>query len=377
MYPCTELKPQGLGLRSVPKESKRQDRSPQRRSGSPYARALVGALILVLWPPIRPGHGNPAASETGPVDDGVNSNRAKPPVAFDYVIGPDDLLEIDVMDVAQLSRPCRVSPTGTIVVQLLPEPIEAAGLTPLLLSRVIEERLKAAGLVTYPHVTVGVKESRSHSIAVGGAVKRPQIYPVFGRITMMDLLSQAEGLSDDAGSKAVIARGDLALKVLADQRASEGGGVVTDADRTARVDLRKLLEAADSTQNISLYPGDSVTVQRAGIVYVVGAVNRPGGFPMKSEDEEITVLNALALAEDVAPTASKSRATIIRKNPTSPEGRQRIKVDLNKVLAGRAADLHLQASDILYVPDSSAKRVLRRSGEAAVSITTGLIIWRR
>src|ERR1700730_8746417 len=121
----------------------------------------------------------------------------------DYVISSDDLLEIYVFDVPDLTRQYRVGPNGTIQLPLLPEPIAAAGRTRFQLSQAISEHLRDRRLVANAQVTVEVRESRIHAVAITGAVKRPQIYPVFGQTTFLDLLSQAEGLTDDAGSAAI------------------------------------------------------------------------------------------------------------------------------------------------------------------------------
>jgi protein involved in polysaccharide export with SLBB domain len=115
-------------------------------------------------------------------------------------------------------------------------------------------------------------------------------------------------------------------------------------------------------------------VQRAGIVYVMGAVNRPGSFPLKTGQGKMTVIQALALAGDLKPTAAQKKAMIIRKNPATTDGREQIAVNLTKVLQTHELDSQLQANDILFVPDSVGKRALRRGAEAAVTAATWGII---
>src|SRR6266699_3665235 len=178
---------------------------------------------------------------------------------------------------------------------------------------------------------------------------------------------------------AFVARGEVAIQALNQSGActptnSHNGDVACTG--TVTIDLKRLMETGEPASNVELYPGDRITVQRAGVVYVVGAVNRPGGFPLRSSEEEMTVLKALALAEDTKSTAQKSKAVIIRKN-TQQNERQEIAVDLKKVLAGRALDPRMQPSDILFVPDSSGIKALHRGVDAAVYVTTGLIIWHR
>jgi polysaccharide export outer membrane protein len=121
--------------------------------------------------------------------------------------------------------------------------------------------------------------------------------------------------------------------------------------------------------------GDVIKVARAGIIYVVGEVKKPGGFTLKT-NENITVLQALALAEGILKTAAKGRARIIRTDSLSG-ARREIPLDIGKILAGKAQDPELASRDILFVPGSGAKTALYKSGEAALQIVSGVIIWRR
>jgi polysaccharide biosynthesis/export protein len=286
----------------------------------------------------------------------------------DYAISPDDLLDITVFDVPEMSHSYRVRPGGSITLPLMPGPIPAAGLTPDQLAGAIGDRLKAAGLISNPQVTVDVHESRLHSIAVAGAVRKPQLYPVFGKTTLLDVLAQAEGLADDAGGVALVARTSAT--------AEAGVGSGSKPTDPIVIDLKRLMQTSDPRLNIDLFPGDRVTVERAGVVYVVGAVNRPGGFVLTSEHQPMTVLKALALAEDLKPTALANKAMIIQPKPSASGAQDESPVRLKDILAGRAPDRPLVADEILFVPDSTSQRALRRAAEAAVQITTGVIIWR-
>jgi len=319
-----------------------------------------------------------SSSETlsGP---GLPSKFASSLTLPEYIISPDDVLSISVYDAPDISGEYRVGPAGQLELPLLAEAVEAAGLTPAQLSRLLVKKYGEEEIFSNARVTVAVKQSRIHSITVVGAVKSPQIYPLFGKTTVLDVLSQAGGLSDDASNMALVIRGGVAIQALNQSGActppnSHNSDACTE---TITIDLKRLIETGEPASNVELYPGDRVTVQRAGVVYVVGAVNRPGGFPLRSSEEEMTVLKALALAEDTKSTAQKSKAVIIRKNPQQKNEREEIAVNLKNVLTGRAPDPRMQASDILFVPDSSGTKALRRAVDSAVYITTGLIIWRR
>ena len=312
-----------------------------------------------------PGQQLHASDPAQPEDSG----KAWPALADD-VISPDDLLDVSVFDVPEMSRTYRVHANGSIELPLIHEPVSAAGLTADQLCASIIGRLQADGLVSHPQVTVEIKESRLHSVIVAGEVKKPQIYPVLGATRLLDVIAQAEGLTDNAGSVAVVTRGTAGLRATSpDASGSDAAGTVT-------IDLKHLIETNDPKLNIQVYPGDRVAVQRAGTVYVVGAVNRPGGFVMNAAHEPMTVLKALALAEDLKPTAIGNRAVIIRPGSPGSNDREPKSVNLRDILGGRAPDEPLRADEILFVPDSNSQRALRRAAEAAVQAATGVIIWR-
>ena len=352
----------------------------RRRFGISSAALLLGWTVVLLSTVNLLGGEEPAPQ---PASGLVTEARTEPgaksiaqPGAADYVISADDLLDVNVFDVSEFCRTYRVSPSGFITLPLVRAPIAAAGLTTAQLSSAIRDRLQSEGLVSKPQVTVEVKESRLHSVAVTGAVKKPQIYPVFAQTTLLDVLSQAEGLSEDAGQVATVTRGDTALARQGLPGGPDGAGQSPVA-QTITIDLKRLLQTGDPRLNIALYPGDRVTVQRAGIIYVVGAVVRPGGFTLKNDQEQMTVLKAIALAEDLKSTAIRKRAVIIRDVPASAgPARQELPVNLSEVLEGRAPDPPMQANDILFVPDSSTQKAMRRAAEAALQIATGVIIWR-
>ncbi|HYY72551.1 MAG TPA: polysaccharide biosynthesis/export family protein [Candidatus Bathyarchaeia archaeon] len=346
------------------------------------SRLVAGYLLASAFCPSLAAQTSSTASSSSETLSGLSSpsRLASSLTAPEYIISADDVLSVNVYDAPEISGEYRVGPNGQLELPLLAEAVEAAGLTPAQLSRLLVKKYAEGEIFNNARVTVSVKQSRIHSITVAGAVKNPQIYALFGKTTVLDVLSQVGGLSDDASNLAFVTRGEVAIQALSKSGAcaptGSHNGDVKCAD-TVTIDLKRLMETGEPASNVELYPGDRVTVQRAGIIYVVGAVNRPGGFPLRSSEEEMTVLKALALAEDTKSTAQKSKAVIIRKNPQEKNGRQEIAVNLKNVLTGRAPDPTMQANDILFVPDSSGEKALRRGVESAIYVATGLIIWRR
>jgi polysaccharide export outer membrane protein len=297
--------------------------------------------------------------------------------AEETLIYPNDVLFIQVFDVDQMTRDYLVSATGMLDFPLLAEQIRAMGLTPHELAEIISKKCIEAGVLSHPHISVTVRESRVHAVAIAGAVRTPQMYPVFGRMKLLDVLAQAGGVTDDAGSSVTITRGEVSRRVLATEAgdAAEAGKSVP-VPPSVSIDLRRLEETGDPSLNVDIYPGDRVTVQRAGVVYVLGAVNRAGGFVMTEARQDMTVLRAIALAESLKSTAKAKKAMIIRPNPAAPGGREEIPINLEAMMRGRDPDRPLQGNDILFVPDSTAAKALHRAGDVALTSAGWAMVYR-
>jgi polysaccharide biosynthesis/export protein len=283
-------------------------------------------------------------------------------------IGPGDLLEITVFEAPEMNRTLRVSANGEVSMQLL-GPVKAAGLTSQELESLLVELLGRTYMKD-PHVGVFVRELQSHPVSVVGAVKKPGVYQIPDSKTVIELLSMAEGLADDAGDTVLIMRG----KSVGEPGTSQSTDKPQENGEIVKVNLKNLLESADSTLNVPVHSGDIVKVARAGIVYVVGEVKKPGGFVLKS-NENISVLQALALAEGLTRISAKSQVRIIRTDQ-STDKRIEIPVDLGKILASKSPDPILQPRDVVFVPDSSAKSAFYRGAEAVLSTATGVAIYR-
>jgi polysaccharide export outer membrane protein len=288
------------------------------------------------------------------------------------VVAKDDLLEVYVVDLQELSREYRVDGDGMITLPMLSRPVMAAGLTLDQLSEAIRKDLLDGGLLTDPQVTVAVKSSPWNTVVLSGAAKKPGVYPIYGHTTLLELLTEGEGLSDDAGGTAIVTRAENAPGGPGPNPARAAQDANPAISRKVKVDVWRLWQNGDASLNVDLHPGDRVMVQRAGIVYVLGGVNRAGGFVLSNEQEQMTVLKAIALAGNFTHEAKPAKAVIIRKAPDAPGGRREVPVDLKKVLSNRAPDQQLLASDILYVPESGVKRTLDTVLNSAVTTT----IWR-
>jgi polysaccharide biosynthesis/export protein len=299
------------------------------------------------------------------------------PQALETPIGSGDLVHIDVFDVPELSRDVRVSDTGDITYPLIPGKIVTAGLTPYQLEQKLAQLLIENGLVSHPQVSVFVKEQNSQPVTLVGAVTKPMVYQVIRPTTLLELLAQAGGITDLAGGDVIITRQYPA----ADKNVVKNdiNGVTEDTSfdtQTITIRLQDLLESGNPAYNISIYGGDTVSVPRAGIVYVMGAgVAQPGGYVLQSHGEQITVLKAVALAHGLTGFAKGDRAVIMRNNAATGQ-KDMIPVHINKIENRKADDIAMQSNDILYIPDSFGLKVLAKGSEAALQAGVAVAIYR-
>jgi len=340
--------------------------------------------------------------------------HATPPPS-DYVIGTGDLISVQVFDVPEISRELRVSQTGTIGLPLIPVRLHVSGLTEMQAERKIQEVLEADGLVSHPEVTVTVKEKKSRPITVVGAVAHPMVYEADRQVRLIDVLAAAGGISPDAGDHVIItrperdassdpsqdqssqapsigaedvalpqsatpapsptspARSESSANSAAPARPSDPPEIASMAN-TITVSLNQILETGDMANNIIIVPGDVVTVPHAGIVYVLGAVSKPGGYTVSNDRAQLTALKVLSLAGGLNRTAKSDRAVIVRKDSTGQQ--HEVEVDLKKVMKFQSEDVQLRPSDILYVPNSAGKAAAYRFAELSVALGSGILIYR-
>lgn len=317
----------------------------------------------------------------------------------EYIIGSGDLLSIEVFDVSELTREVRVSELGAIALPLLPTRIQAAGLTEIQLQEKLAEILETSGFVSHARVSVTVKERKSRPITVIGAVGHSMVYQAARPVTLLEVLSEAGGIANDAGSTVIITRQPTEStppvngaatstqeepKGSKDPAAQPAGTTGNDNSSatppplppmTLTVNLNDLLETGDPKANILLQGGDIVSVPRAGIVYVMGAVDHPGGFVLANDHDQMSALKALALAGGFRRTAKPDHAVILRKE--SGTGQQKeMALDLKRILERKSEDVKLYPSDILFIPESGGKRAALRVGEIALALGSGVALFR-
>jgi polysaccharide export outer membrane protein len=301
---------------------------------------LVGlcSLHLLAQTPETPQTTPPANESASPQSPRMLANS-------NVKLGNGDLIEISVFGVPDLSTKSRISGSGDIYLPLI-DYVHVADLTTDEAQEVIQKRLEDGGFVRGPHVSIFVDESASQGITLVGEVARPGQYPAIGDRRLFDLISVAGGLSDKAGRNVTIER------------------------HGQNIELKLSANLAEDTQNnVDVYPGDTIIFSRAGIIYVVGDVNRPSGFLI--EDNALTVLKALALAGGSTRTSALNKTRILRQ---SPNGMQEISVNLKKMLYAKEPDVAMIKGDVLFVPGSAAKAAAYRTSDVAVSLSAALAV---
>lgn len=278
---------------------------------------------------------------------GQSSTTKQMPVTLK--IAPGDLLQISVFDVPEMTQDVRVGANGETQLALIGD-VALAGLTSQEAADTIAGELRNRKLLLRPQVNVLVKEFASQGVSVMGEVQHPGIYQVLGPRTLLDLISMAGGLTNVADTRITVKRRDGAEeKIMAKLKTD-------DADTSL-------------ANNIQIFPGDLVLVPRAGIVYVLGDVNRPGGFVMQ-DSGKITLLQALAQAGGTSKTASLSKAVLMSKND---QGYVNTKLHVGRIQRGQDPDLELHANDILFVPSSRIKNAISGAEGVASSIGSASI----
>jgi len=274
-------------------------------------------------------------SELSPASDVTDSSLR---------IGAGDLLEFSVYNVPDLSTKTRVSSSGDAYLPLI-DYVHVGGLTVEEAQTVVEKKLSDGQFLKDPHVTLFVDQFASQGVSVLGEVARPGVYPVLGEQRLFDVVSAAGGLTDRAGHSVTITHRK--------QR-----------DKPVIVELaRNIADSPD--RNIQVYPGDTIIVRRADIIYVVGDVARPSGFLM--DRGGLTVLQAVALAGGTTQTSKLSGAKIIRKTEA---GMSETPIEIKKILDAKAPDVAMLADDILFVPSSTRKVLGKRTLDAAIQLAT-------
>ena len=276
-----------------------------------------------------------------------------------YPLGPDDQIMVKALDADEVTtaQPVRIDSRGNISLPLV-------GRTTDQLAAAIEQNLKR--YLQSPDVSVYLIETHSQPISVLGYVTTPGVYQLQGHKTLYEVISMCGGIRQDAGYQIKLTRriewGRIPLPDAQDDP--------TGQFSIASVSIKGVMDATNPAENIEVRPNDVISVPKGEIVYVIGAVHKPGGFVI-GEQKTISGLEVLSLAEGLDHFANSKKTKIMRLVANS-NTRAEIPVDLKMMLDGKLPDVHLQAGDILYVPLSGRKAAAARGVEAALGLSTAV-----
>jgi polysaccharide export outer membrane protein len=276
-----------------------------------------------------PAGTSPAIPRTGPIVLGSASGPATSESAIK--IGPGDLVMVQVFDIPELTQVVRVSWNGLVSLSLIGS-IKIDDLTTSEAADLIISRLKEGHFIKSPEVSVFIQEYATQGVSVLGEVRQPGLYPAVGPRKLLDLLSQAGGVTPAAASEVTIRRRD-------------------GTEQHVNIDMSGTANQMIAA-NVDIDPGDTVILPRVGVVYVVGEVVRPGGYIMQ-DSGSLSVLQAIALAQGHTTLASLNHAIILHREG----GRETVRTDvpIKKILQGRQPDIQLTANDVLYLPRNVPK----------------------
>jgi polysaccharide biosynthesis/export protein len=266
-------------------------------------------------------------------------------------IGPGDMLHLKVLEAPDLEQSSRVSDAGTLTL-ILGGKVQVAGLTPADAAIAIERVLVEGHYVLTPHVSVTTEQTATQNVTILGQVRTPGSYPIATPRPILDVLALAGGLNDLAQRKVTIQRHSTKERV--DYVLSNSANAALDA-------------------NVPVYPGDTVLVPKADVVYVLGDVNRPGGIAIVTNDSKLSALQALSLAGGTPPNAVPSHSRLIRKQADGTH--VELPLQLSAMQKGKEPDIPLQGDDIIYVPFSYARNMAVGAG-SLVGATSSAAIYR-
>jgi polysaccharide biosynthesis/export protein len=249
------------------------------------------------------------------------------------LIGPGDLLHLQVYDTPEMEQRARVTDAGNIPFSFLGS-VAVSGLTPEQAAKQIEHRLVAAGVMLHPQVTVRVDVYATQNASVMGQVQKPGVYEIDTSRKVVEVLALAGGLTDIADRHITIQRFGPAKQKVEYYYSNAAAAALSD--------------------DPMVYPGDTVIVPKAAVVYVLGDVSKPGGYPISTNNSRMTVLQAIALAGYANHTAAIGKSKLVRETAT---GVQETDLEVSAMQKGKKPDVALLPDDVVYIPFSFMRNI--------------------
>jgi polysaccharide export outer membrane protein len=265
------------------------------------------------------------------------------------VIGPGDTVRVQVYDTPEMDQSVQVDDGGNAPL-LFVGSVALGGKTPNEAAQIVKGMMVQKNIMQHPQVAVTIEKTGTLDVAVGGEVSHPGAFAMTTARPVLDLIAMAGGLTAMADRHIVIEHrgaGGVTEKYFVSNDAPEAG-----------------------KEELKVWPGDRIIVPKAGVVYVLGDVGRPGGFVLNGNDNAVTLLQALSLAESPNKTALYGRIKLLRRKGLEYTV---VPVNVNDIKAGKAPDVLLQANDVVMVPFSYVKNFAINSTSVVNSLGSAAI----
>lgn len=335
--------------------------------------SLVTAAFLTLFPAAgvaqvgaqqmpAPSNGSPSSAATGV----TSQNRSDAAAAMQgsalmmvpedfakLTLAPGFLVSLNVLDDTDMAGAFRIDQNGDIAVPVLGT-MHIAGGTVAQARVQIRNKLLDDQILKDPQVNLAVMEYAAPEVTIVGEVTSPGKYPLLASRPLVDVLALAGGTTLTAGNEIQITHISANAKSIPES-------TLVHYSRTTD---------PDAVKQAIVNPGDTVVVKRAGIVYVLGAVTRPGGYVMQ-EEGTLNVLQAISLANGTAIAAKTGTIYLLRRNADGSEAE--IPLPYKKLIRGQSPEVQLQAQDVVYVPTSPIKAAFSNGSSIAAAATSASI----
>jgi polysaccharide biosynthesis/export protein len=302
---------------------------------SPSTSSVPGMEKTTTFKGIKIG-GEGAASSITPAATGRNY-----PASGQLLIGVGDLLHISVFETPEFDQDSRVDPGGIIDVAGLGT-LGVENRQPRDVAAEIQNKLRNAGIMLDPKVTVTITDYISHGVSIQGEVRSPGIYPVLGQRRLSDLITACGGPTELSDGTADI--------------------------RHPSSPMPEHILLAQGAETYTIVPGDIISLHRAPLVYILGNVRRAGGFPLA---RRTTISEGIALAQGFSPSAKDKKAYLFRDS--GGDARVVVVLNLHKILRGEAGDIVMKPNDVLFVPNSSVADIAKAAATVLPALGTAEI----
>jgi polysaccharide biosynthesis/export protein len=265
------------------------------------------------------------------------------------LIGPGDVLRVQVYDTPELEQHCRVDDAGNAPMLFLGR-VHLAGDTPTDAAIELTNLMVARNIMRHPQVVVTIEQYATQNVSVVGEISKPGLYAIATPVSVLDVISMAGGFD-----------------ALSDRHI-----LIRHQDRKAPVTKYYVSnDPAEAIQSdVRVRPGDTILVSKVSVVYVLGDVGRPGGYPMSTNDSTVTFLQSLAMAGSPNHTARTSDTRLIRK---THDGYVNVPVHVSAIEKGKEPDPLLQANDVIYVPFSLGRNFILNGTGIAASVASAAL----